>query len=63
MCITLQILVFFACRCVFGTYMSYHFWQHTQEELEHKHPSSMPAAIVWVYRVCNILLNLLNAFW
>jgi hypothetical protein len=50
-------------RNVWGLYMSLRFWRESGMELAHPRAQGLPTAAIWVYRVCNALLNGLNGFW
>ena len=43
--------------------MSIDYFRETSKELAHPRPGGMPTEIIWAYRVANVILNTLNAFW
>ena len=43
--------------------ISYEYWTTTSVELGHLRPGGMSALAIWLYRIGNIALNSLNAFW
>mmetsp|Transcript_26230 Transcript_26230/g.73572 ORF Transcript_26230/g.73572 Transcript_26230/m.73572 type:complete len:285 (-) Transcript_26230:1646-2500(-) len=58
-----MILSFFLARNVLGLYSSYVFWTVTEEELRNPQPKGFPVSVIMVFRVANICLTLLNAYW
>uniref|UniRef100_A0A383WC65 TLC domain-containing protein n=1 Tax=Tetradesmus obliquus TaxID=3088 RepID=A0A383WC65_TETOB len=58
-----MLLVFFLCRPLWGTWLSYRFFADTEVELRNPRPNGFPASGIWGYRVANVALNLLNYFW
>jgi hypothetical protein len=58
-----MIVMFFCCRNVWGTWCSYLFFGATQAELDHPRPGGFSPAGIWGYRIANVSLNALNAFW
>lgn len=54
---------FFACRPLWGTYISYKFWMDTEAELSAPRPDGFPASGIWGYRIANLALNSLNYWW
>lgn len=59
----LMIFVFFCCRNIWGTYMSYQFFVDTRQELLQPTPNGFPSTAIWIYRIANVALNLLNFYW
>jgi len=43
--------------------ISYQYWTTTSAELSYLRPGGMSALAIWVYRIGNVALNSLNAFW
>lgn len=43
--------------------ISYQYWTTTAAELSHLRPDGMSALAIWMYRIGNLALNSLNAFW
>ena len=39
------------------------FFRETEPELQHPSASGLSPAAIWLYRVLNVPLNILNAFW
>lgn len=58
----LMMAVFFLCRNVFGVIASCLFWMDSEKELVAEDPQFSPQ-FLWAFRVCNVVLNLLNLFW
>ncbi|KAF6256066.1 TLC domain-containing protein [Scenedesmus sp. NREL 46B-D3] len=58
-----MMVVFFLCRPVWGTWLSYRFFVDTAVELRHPRPGGFSASGIWGYRVANVALNLLNYYW
>lgn len=58
-----MMVVFFLCRPVWGTWLSYKFFIDTEVELRHPRPNGFPASGIWGYRIANVSLNLLNYWW
>lgn len=46
-----------------GAVMSISFFRDTQPELSQHRAGGMSPAMVWVYRVANVIMNSLNAMW
>jgi hypothetical protein len=55
--------VFFCCRNLWGVWCSYLFFGATQKELDAPRPDGFSPAGIWGYRIANVSLNALNAFW
>lgn len=58
-----MVAVFFCCRNLWGTWCSYHFFGATQAELDAPREGGFSPAGIWGYRIANVSLNALNAFW
>lgn len=54
---------FFLARNVLGLYMSYIYWDTSEQQLTNPRPGGVPVPVMWFFRVANVLLNLLNAYW
>mmetsp|Transcript_23712 Transcript_23712/g.59786 ORF Transcript_23712/g.59786 Transcript_23712/m.59786 type:complete len:275 (-) Transcript_23712:135-959(-) len=54
---------FFLARNVLGLYMSYVYWETSGQQLENPRPGGVPAPVIWLFRIANVLLNALNLFW
>lgn len=39
------------------------FFRETESELQHPSTSGLSPAAIWLYRILNLPLNTLNAFW
>ncbi|PVF99036.1 hypothetical protein CPB86DRAFT_703920 [Serendipita vermifera] len=52
------LISFFSARLIYGTYMSYNFYQTALYNR-----AEIPAALFWTYAVGNVVLNGLNWFW
>jgi len=57
------VLVFFACRVVYGPYMSWDFWATTAQELAAPRHGGIPVGVIYSYRTAMFILNGLNYFW
>jgi hypothetical protein len=58
-----MLVTFFLARNVFGIAMSVDFFRVSSEELAHPRPNGISPGLIWSYRIANVLLNGLNAFW
>ena len=57
-----MILSFGVMRVLWGTYTAVLFWIDTDLDLAHPRPGGFTSGIVWMYRVCNWALMMLN-YW
>jgi hypothetical protein len=58
-----MLLTFFLTRNVFGLAMSVDFFRVSSKELRHPTYGGISPSLLWGYRIANVLLNGLNAFW
>lgn len=58
-----MLLTFFLARNVLGLAMSVDFFRVSGRELARPRPGGISPALIWGYRIANVLLNCLNTFW
>lgn len=59
----MMLAAFFSFRIVFGIWSSYDFFKVTSRELAWPQVGGISPHLIWLYRLANISLNMLNLFW